>query len=488
MVKTLLFISDNAKLDSIKNTLQPNLKLRINIERDFDCGLNDVFRKHPALVFIQEQIDSVTGESVARHIQLLLGSGAPSFILMHDGNSGAKPIKGLYEHLIDLSQPEAKLQTEIQETVKLLLGPQWQKIYIPPKMVICSCPDDFLSDVFPRSFAETTTTDPIDALGVQYISPDEPFEIISSIEDQLVEILSEEAREEEEKEASPAIECDGMAGKSFSETLAPSVPDEPPLMLSDSLHPEVQVAVASEDHLVFSDYYAPVGQDSSTVIEPAVPVPAISVVSEQMQSSPISPADFRDESEKISVAETTVDNQWVFEGEQSLKTSNWKWYRTFELLFVLCLLLGGWYLIKQKPQPSQSGAKESIATKQPDPAVQQPKPTKLPTFIPLEGHDPSFTASNPGWERYAGAEVEFRTFRSDRKLKAVQLLAAKGHNISASMLKTVLIDLTGDGEYRVTSRERKLGFEVQHAEVNGKAELLIYRKKDSIHAVVVSIN
>jgi hypothetical protein len=207
-----------------------------------------------------------------------------------------------------------------------------------------------------------------------------------------------------------------------------------------------------------------------------------------MQSSPISTAEFRDESEKISVAETPVGNQWVFEGEQSLKASNRKWYRTFELLFVLCLLLGGWYLIKQKPQPSQSGAKESIAAKQLDPAMQQSKPTKLPTFIPLEGHDPSFAASNPGWERYGGAEVEFRTFRSDRKLKAVQLLAAKGHSISASMLKAVLIDLTGDGEYRVTSREKKLGFEVQHAEVNLKAELLIYRKKDTIHAVVVSIN
>jgi hypothetical protein len=484
----LLFISNNAKLDSIKNILQPSLKLRINIERDFDCGLNYVFRKRPSLVFIQEQIVGVTGERVACHIQMLLGSGTPQFILMHDGNAEAKPLKGLYEYLIDLSQPEAKLLAEIQETVKLLLGLQWQKIYIPPKMVICSCPDDFLSDVFPRSSAEIATTDPVDVFGVQDISPDEPFQIISSIEDQLDEILSEEAREEEEKEASTAVECDGVAGKGFSEPSAPSVFDEPQLMLSDSLDQGTHDAGASEDHLFLSDYYAPAAQNSSAVIEPAVSVPAISVESEQKQSSPISTAVFRDESEKISVVETQVDNQWVFEGEQGLKASNWKWYRTIELLFVLCLLLGGWYSIKQKPQPSQPGAKESVAAKQLDPAAQQPKPIKLPTFIPWAGHDPSFAASNPGWERFVGAEVEFRTIRSDRKLKAIQLLAAKGHNISASLLKTVLIDLTGDGEYRVTSREKKLGFEVQHAEVNRKAELLIYRKKDTIHAVVVSIN
>ena len=105
----LLFISNSSKIESIKNTLQPFLKVKIDIVGDFDYGLKDVFEKRPATVFIQDQIAGVTGESVARHIQMLLGSGAPLFIFMHDGSLKAKPIKGLFEYLIDLSLAEVKM-------------------------------------------------------------------------------------------------------------------------------------------------------------------------------------------------------------------------------------------------------------------------------------------------------------------------------------------------------------------------------------------
>ena len=108
----MLFISDNKKIDLVIKKLQPKLKLKINIERDFDCGLNDVFEKRPDVVFIQSQIAGVTGESVARHIQLLLGGTAPKFILVHDGDTKAKPKKGLYEYLIDLSQSEKVVVTD----------------------------------------------------------------------------------------------------------------------------------------------------------------------------------------------------------------------------------------------------------------------------------------------------------------------------------------------------------------------------------------
>jgi hypothetical protein len=50
------------------------------------------------------------------------------------------------------------------------------------------------------------------------------------------------------------------------------------------------------------------------------------------------------------------------------------------------------------------------------------------------------------------------------------------------------MELTGSTEYRVTSTEEKLGFQVAHGVVAGKAELLIYRKKSAVHAVVVSLD
>ena len=127
-----LFISNHSRIQTVQRSLQDLLKVRIDIVGDFDCGLKEVFEKRPALVFIQEQIAGVTGESVARHIQMLLGAGGPSFVYLHDGNQKAKPVRGLYEHLVDLSQPHKKVMSDIQDSLKQLLGEQWQTIYLPP--------------------------------------------------------------------------------------------------------------------------------------------------------------------------------------------------------------------------------------------------------------------------------------------------------------------------------------------------------------------
>ena len=151
----------------------------------------------------------------------------------------------------------------------------------------------------------------------------------------------------------------------------------------------------------------------------------------------------------------------------------------------------------QKPNFSEPAANEvnllasassPQITEKSVPAAQQPLLTGLPSFIPLAGHDPVFATQNPGWERYAAAGSEFRLFRENGKLKAVQVKAEKGRVISDSLLKSILVELAGTGEYRVKSQELKQGFQVLNATVNGKAELLIYRKKSLVYAFVVSLD
>src|ERR1035438_3541339 len=93
----LLIISNSPKAELIQNFMQPLIKAKIDVVVDFDHGLKDVFEKRPATVIIQEQIAGVSGESVARHIQLLLGSGAPTFIVLHEGSARIRPVKGLFE-------------------------------------------------------------------------------------------------------------------------------------------------------------------------------------------------------------------------------------------------------------------------------------------------------------------------------------------------------------------------------------------------------
>ncbi len=131
----LLFITDSPRAEQIKNELQPFLKVLLDVKTDFDRGMKDVFEKRPATVCIQDRIGTVTAESVARHIQMLLGNGAPTFILLHSGDDKAQVIPGLFEHLIDISLSNKVVIKNILSTLKPLLGSQWERIYLPPQAV-----------------------------------------------------------------------------------------------------------------------------------------------------------------------------------------------------------------------------------------------------------------------------------------------------------------------------------------------------------------
>lgn len=493
----LLFISNNSKIDIIKNILQPSLKVKIDVVGDFDFGLKDVFEKRPAMVFIQDQIAGVTGESVARHIQMLLGSGAPSFIFMHDGNPKAKPIKGLYDYLIDLSQTETKILTDIQSTLKLLVGPQWQKIYVHPKrgksvvrptlavsennrVLSNQLVDDFISDVIPDPI---TTAYPLTDYAAQDVSSDKSFTIFSSHQDQLAEIVSEAAREQQESETAIAGKSDIKTENlcSSSGSTVTSVQNVSSVVYAENSKTEVcKVAVISEHS-----------------------APAISGASQGTQSPTILSTDFRIEREQKAVEIAEKESLRAFEAEYFSKTASRKWTQAIVVVLLLCLI-GVWYLVIQKPHLIQFFVKEPPPASKPVPATQpvtpevvvqksesatqRPQTAALPSFIPFEGHDRSFASKKPGWERYVGTDSEFRVFRPAGTLKAVQVLATKGHVISESRLKTILTELTGTSEYHVTSHEQKLGFQLSHATVNRKADVLIYRKKSAVHAFVVSLD
>jgi hypothetical protein len=192
-----------------------------------------------------------------------------------------------------------------------------------------------------------------------------------------------------------------------------------------------------------------------------------------------------------------------FEANYNSKTAARKRYQAVAVVLVLCLT-GGWYLMKQKPHLLQSVVKKTAPAVVPTAATQpvtpvpvvqkfassaqRPKTVVLPSFISLAGHDRSYASQKPGWERYVGTDSEIRVFHSAGKLKAVQVLATKGQVISESKLKTILVELTGTGEYRITSLEQKSGFQVERATINRKADLLIYRNKSAVHALVVSLD
>ncbi|MDD2271334.1 MAG: hypothetical protein PHP95_05555 [Desulfuromonadaceae bacterium] len=494
----LLFISDSPKTESIKSELQPFLKVIIDVVTDFDSGLRDVFEKRPTVVCIQDQIGTVTGESVARHIQMLLGSGAPTFILLHTGKSKAKAIKGLYESVIDLGQPGNVLAEEVKNSIKLLLGDKWDKIYIPPKPApVAAKPslpvtaesrenadklvDGFLSDLKMSGLAVTEDQPQAQSVSDELIV--KPPNVSSlqpgnglgnaeadrakAINDDLVELLLLESGKAWQDERSAAV-SDGV--NALQETVSPEIPKPK----AAAVKPQPVVSAKS---------------------------PAAPVAKPQPAAAPAA-AEFRISRNTIQ-EDDHIPEDVLLEFEQSYRPASAGLRRGVVIALGCAICVASvWYLVNQKPQLVNSLKQRLIPASVTKPEtlstpvtlvvpVQKPVSTpvpSLPAFIPKNGYDASFAVKNPGWQRYVGKDNEFRVFKTAAHIQAVQVLSVKDAPVSESLLKSVLQELAGSADYKITSRSKNAGIHIENGTIQDKAEIVIYRKNRDIKAFVVSIN
>jgi hypothetical protein len=529
----LLFISDSSKVARIKNVLQPQLKVIIDIVPDFDHGLKDVFEKRPATVCIQDHIAGVTGESVARHIQMLLGASSPTFILIHEDSSKAKLIKGLFEYIVNLNQSEAKLAEEFQQILKIAVGDQWDKIFIPPAQTPASIKlattlsqesqenadklvDDFLADL------ETTGFSAVDDVPLPHLESaaekSEPMHAKNTA-DELAEMLLEQSTKAhqdsiatvkqqpeaiaENKKISKPQPLDKSKDESVASSTVSSTQAKPVSSKSVAPKPQKDIGPASPKTADLSVPESKIPAAVNTVAASAGPIPK-TAPSEFIINHETSSFDEPIPSDLLQAFEENYRSE-----SDAMKT---KLVAVIVLLIVVCA--GGWYYFTQKrdvqtksKQPAPQIAKQiqepvasppSLPAAKPATVEQKPVQTvvpvpsapvapKLPSFIPLDGHDKSFAASKPGWERYLGKQFEFRVFRAGDKTKAVQVLAPKGNGIPDSLVKSVLTELAGSSDYQISSKENKAGFLVHRGTIPQKADVLLYKKGKTVKAFVVSI-
>lgn len=530
----LLFISDNPKVEYVKGVLQPVLKVIIDVVTDFDHGLKDVFEKRPATVCIQDQIGGVTGESVARHIQMLLGTSAPNFILLHTGNGKAKAIKGLYEYLIDLSQSNDAVADELKNTLKLLLGDQWEKIFIPPKLTPASVRlsvavpeesredadklvDDFLFDLETSGFSVADDQPPAasvpdkvndDSTGATQFKTPLRHDVVpgtveseraQAINDDLSELLlmveNKGGRDESSAVASSALYSGAgtdviESSKSATVALKPpssDIAESPAPTETSSSRPPLEKPVA----------FIPVEKEVKS--SPA------DVTLQQIQQTPPA-AEFR-VSQNTPTTEEHIPDDLLLEFEDNYRSESPLLRRSITVLLVCFVCVaGGWYLVKQKPELVVSlkqrlmppeVVKQTPVTVPVETALQKPASSPvpqtvitppLPAFIPKDGHDKSFALKNPGWERYVGKINEYRIFIASGRIMAVQVLAGKDRPISESLLKSVLQEFTGSTACQITSQSMKAGVHVENGRIQDKGEVVIYRKNGAVKAFVVSVN
>ena len=522
----LLFVSNSPKTEFLINVLQPRLKVKIDAVADFDHGLKDIFEKRPAIVIIQDQIADVTGESVARHIQMLLGKGAPSFIVIHEGNAQIKPIKGLYEHLIDLTQPDAKLAEDILLMLESIIGAEWYKITKNPKPG---------PDVTSDSIA-ATENDPTDAYSlvdellsdfesVHKTEQEEDVKQLFSLDsktDELARLLVETASEDKQHEEFPGI-IQSNQYEEFMEIsrqqpedheLSEKTPESSPQeSFSVTAPPDIiPVTSALDQEHADTKLSEPRNKDFSTPgihseITPAIAVKKggdtpSSTKAIESNNPPSSPADFKISASSVK-AQEKIPEDLLLAFEQ-----NYRAHASARKRFVIVVVViaamgaGGWLLMKQKPllfssiRKSLLPASAEISSTQNQYSSQTQTSIKTTDSVLLKfitgTRDNSFSVQKPGWERYVGKSYECRLFRSNGQIKAVQFLAVpKRRTISDAFMHSVFKELSDTNQLVISSSENKNGYLVQRASTKDKkTDMLIYRNKSSgmIHAFVVSLN
>lgn len=103
--------------------------------------------------------------------------------------------------------------------------------------------------------------------------------------------------------------------------------------------------------------------------------------------------------------------------------------------------------------------------------------SELPRFIPPQSR---VTESNtkPGWEKYVTASAEFRIFRQDREIKALQAIDLTGRGMSRSFFTRAILEMAGVRDYRLLSKEMKGEYLVKKGSLVGNASVILYKKKD----------
>lgn len=141
--------------------------------------------------------------------------------------------------------------------------------------------------------------------------------------------------------------------------------------------------------------------------------------------------------------------------------------------------------------PDKSVALTANREQNPRQAVIKPAPLPalhLPSSVLLHSPDPTYSSTHPGWERYAGDALEFRVFRKESVVKAIQVISRNGNVLPDSFVRTFLAEIAGGDLFKLNSGEEKGGFIIERGTAGNETAVVIYRKGHSgkIRAFVVA--
>lgn len=105
--------------------------------------------------------------------------------------------------------------------------------------------------------------------------------------------------------------------------------------------------------------------------------------------------------------------------------------------------------------------------------------TGLPDFINSEWRDAHYSSQHPGWERYVSPEVDFRIYRKNDTIKALQGITRGRSGFTDAYLTQILNQAGIDGPLPSGKEASENGYLVKTFVLPGVAELVTYQEQGS---------
>jgi hypothetical protein len=110
-MNSVIIICDDSRIELVKEAIQALLVTRVTVVSNFDAGISALFEKQPLVVFIQDDICGVKGDTVTCHVNSLFQTNSPQFVVL----DRADHCPGLIRNLTD----GINLNLTVEELVSL---------------------------------------------------------------------------------------------------------------------------------------------------------------------------------------------------------------------------------------------------------------------------------------------------------------------------------------------------------------------------------
>jgi hypothetical protein len=135
---------------------------------------------------------------------------------------------------------------------------------------------------------------------------------------------------------------------------------------------------------------------------------------------------------------------------------------------------------EKPPAREEPAVKDALSLPKETPAAIPASPRSLrtvPSFVPRQSPDPAYGKANPGWELYRSNGADFRIYRENGLILAIQTIDRSGAGLAPALLSSALTEISGSPNYLVETQERKGSYRIEKGRLKNGAAILIYRRE-----------